>query len=284
VKRTPLLLALSALLVLGLLGPVAAEGDGDAPYYPTPWVEVGRDTGVNTFGGDAETGALGNALGADLKNGSIRMLDADTIEFRIDTHNLPATGGTPEAVRYTWDFQVPDTAGVPQAAQIDGKWSNYSRGSCDPTSGQCNPPGKLPRNPGMQPFLFRANQQASCLGTTATGSCTGLNFTAYDELGQVIQADFDAAAATITVAVPVALFNDIKGVEGFGHCSSISPRAGLFGGMIEAMPAAFISSTAFPHDAVTPKSSRDGGGVYQLPHAEDAETDCDGNLIGDVEE
>lgn len=279
-KPTRLLIALSALLVLGLLPPLAADEHGESGYYPTEWVTVGEGQDDFTFaGGDPELSVIGHELGADLSNGSIRMLDAETLEFRIELHKLPANGGTPEAIRYTWDFHVADVDGDLQEAQLDGKWTNFSRGTCDPTSGQCAPPEAMPRNPGLQPFLFRANLQQACLGTDATGSCTGLNFSGYDDLA-VIQADFNPAGdgadipATITIEVPIDLFNQIEGVQ-LDHCSEILPRPGLFGGMIESMPAAFISSSAFPHDEVQPAFGGDRG-VYTLPHAEDATHDCDG--------
>jgi hypothetical protein len=280
-KRTHLLLALSALLVLGLLPAVGAEeGDGEegTDHYPTEWVELGREQGEGTFGDDPEVGALGTALGADLKNGSMRMLDAETLELRIETHNLPATGGTPEAIRYTWDFQVVDVEGARQLAQIDGKWMNYSRGACDPTSGQCNPPEAMPRDPGTQPFLFRAGHAEACLGTDATGDCTGLTFNSFDELA-VLQGVFDVDEATIAIAVPLALFNEIEGVE-LGHCSQIHPGAGLFGGMIESMPSAFISTNAGPSDTVSPQAGSQGGGVYTLP-APEGFTSCEDFLAAD---
>ncbi len=278
---------LTALAVgMALAAPLAAE-DEDAVAATDPWaedvfptdaVEVGAQR-KGTFGDGQEEAELYTALGADLRNGTIRMLDAETVEFTIGLWDLPPTGGVPEAIRYTWDFSVDG-----EVAQLDGKWSNYTRGTCDPTSGQCNPPGRMPRDPGLQPFLFRANMTSSCLGASVPPTevpvvgevgleCAGLNFNAYEEL-DVLQGAFapDGESSTITVTVPVGTIDLIDGVE-FGPCSEIRPVAGLFGGTIESMPSAFISSTAFPSDTVNPHPARLGGGVFQAPPP-DGFADC----------
>jgi hypothetical protein len=73
--------------------------------FPTEAVEVGSQR-KGTFGDGQEEAEVYTALGADLRNGTIRMLDAHTLEFTIGLWDLPPTGGVPEAIRYTWDFSV----------------------------------------------------------------------------------------------------------------------------------------------------------------------------------
>lgn len=257
-KVLPLALVLSALLVLGLLAPVAAVED---TRFPTEAVTVGEQL-AGTFGSDVdpELGPIGTAIGADLRAATIAMPDADTVALTIELENLPAIGGTPEVVRYTWDMLVNG-----KLLQVDGKFSNYSRGACDPTSGQCPPP----RDPGPRPFLVRGNCAVA----------DGTNVTICQEIG-LVQGDFDTAAKTITLTLPVDLVNAIDGAN-FGDCGRIAPAAGLFGGVVEAMPSAFFTSGNFPSDTITPFRNSLGGGVFTAPPAADATVDCAGNPIGE---
>jgi hypothetical protein len=134
----------------------------------------------------------------------------------------------------------------------------------------------MPRDPGLQPFLFRANMTTSCLGASVPPTeipvvgevgveCAGLSFNAYDEF-DVLQGAFppDGESSTVTITVPLDTVNLIDGVE-FCPCSQILPVPGLFGGTIESMPSAFISSTAFPKDTVKAHPARLGGGVFRAP-------------------
>jgi hypothetical protein len=132
----------------------------------------------------------------------------------------------PEIARYTWDFNVDG-----KFRELDGKFTNYSRGACDPTAGSCPPP----RDPGMQPFFLRGN-----CGVTETPAIT---FTACEELA-AIQATFDAAAGTITIPVPMAALGAKTG-------SKVEPAANIFGGSVSASPSAFVTSAAFPMDILT---------------------------------
>lgn len=277
-----LLAVLAALLLAATLaGPLAAEEPVD-DAYPTEWASISFNSPESNSG----AAQVSHALGMDLYNGRIRLLDAETVEFQILLWNLPATGGTPEVVRYTWDFDVQDAEGAWREAVLDGKWMNYSRGACDPTAG-CNPPEGMPRDPGAQPFLFRANQQQTCLGAApgpvelpevgevvAEDQCVGMPFTGYDDL-DLIQADFapdgtddSDGKATISIRVPLETFNLIEGVE-FGHCSQLRARAGLSGGMIEAQASAFVSvaggavGNALPRDNVLPRTG--AAGIYTVP-------------------
>jgi hypothetical protein len=68
----------------------------------------------------------------------------------------------PEATRYTWNLDVDPTPHLVtedgsnpdlKSFDLDGKFTNFSRGACDPTAGTCPPP----RNPGLQPFVLRGD-------------------------------------------------------------------------------------------------------------------------------
>jgi hypothetical protein len=175
---------------------------------------------------DANLAPIGDVLGQDLIEAEINMADKETVNFVIKLNSLPANGGVPEITRYVWDMTVDG-----EFVELDGKWSNYSRGACDPTSGQCPPP----RDPGMQPFIVRGN----CTIANDTGSTV----TTCEEIG-IIQAAFDAAAATVTIPVPLEMINA-------KHGSKIAPGTNIFGGSLSATPAAFLSSTAAPLDTLT---------------------------------
>ena len=173
--------------------------------------------------GDGSNTAVGDALGQDLTTATIGMADAKTVNFVIGVKSLPPVGGTPEVTRYTWDFMVDGTE-----LELDGKFTNYSRGACDPTAGSCPPP----RDPGQRPFLLR-------------GECTqqptpAMTLTLCQELAK-IQAIFDTETATITIPVPVEALGAKPG-------SKIVGIAGTFGGTISAAPAAFFTRSDFPMD------------------------------------
>jgi hypothetical protein len=172
--------------------------------------------------GDATVSPIGDALGQDLTAAHIGMAGKKTVNFVIQLNSLPATGGWPEVSRYQWSFTVNG-----KAYELDGKFTNYTRGACDPTGGSCPPP----RDPGMQPFLVR-------------GDCgpdpNATNVIVCKELG-VVHATFDAAKATITIPVPAAL---IKAKPG----SKIGPAAATAGGTITVSPSAFFTYTGGPFD------------------------------------
>ncbi len=202
-----------------------------APYAPT--LEVGTDA-KGDWGGGAEAGMVGDALGQDLVSAAIGMPNKDTVEFTIRLNSLPAIGGTPEVSRYTWDMLVDGNV-----VQLDGKFTNYTRGACDPTAGKCPPP----RNPGLQPFSVRGDCSVSETG----------NVTVCKEIG-LVQARFDAAAKTITVPVPATL---IKA----NPCSAITAGVNIFGGSISAAPAAFATSSLFPLDTMELDTDDEGNPI-----------------------
>jgi hypothetical protein len=210
--------AVAAVAVASLLLVSGAQAEDEAAYAAQ--VPVGEDAAGDW--GDADTAPIGAKLGQDLVGASIGMQTAEAVDFVMKVTELPANGGAPEVSRYTWDMLVDGNF-----VELDGKWSNYSRGACDPTSGACPPP----RDPGMQPFFVR--------GDCVTGEG---NVTTCKEIGTVTGV-FDPAAATITVSVPVTLL-------GAEPCSVIDAGPNLFGDSISATPAAFVSSSAAPLDTL----------------------------------
>lgn len=208
----------AGVVATALLLPVGAAQAGKKAAGP---VVVGTDP-VGDWGDGSNT-AAGDALGQDLVSATIGMADAATVNFVIGLNSLPAVGGAPEVTRYSWDFTVDG-----EHLELDGKFTNYSRGACDPTAGTCPPP----RDPGLQPFILRGN--------CTVDASTPVNLTICEELAKM-QGVFDAAAATITIPVPVDALGAKPG-------SKIVGVPGTFGGTISAAPAAFLTSSAMPMD------------------------------------
>jgi hypothetical protein len=184
--------------------------------------DAAGDWGANA---DPNLGPLGDVLGQDLTSASITQ-DGDNVNFVIGVNALPPNGGAPEVSRYTWNFNVGKAH-----LELDGKWTNYSRGTCDPTAGTCPPP----RDPGQQPFVLR--------GDCATDNSLPVALTFCQELA-LIQATFDPATATITIPVPLEALKAKKGTK-------ILPGTNIFGGSISAAPSAFLTSGNFPMDTLT---------------------------------
>jgi hypothetical protein len=213
-------------LLVSLTAAVAAA----AMVMPLATAQAAKKSGPVVVGTDAEDDwgdgsntAVGDALGQDLVSATIGMADPATVNFVIGLKSLPPTGGAPEVSRYTWDFAVDG-----EHLELDGKFTNYSRGACDPTAGSCPPP----RDPGLQPFLLRGN--------CAVDATLPINLTVCEELAK-LQGVFDAASATITIPVPVEALGAKPG-------SKISGIAGTFGGTISAAPSAFVTSDSMPMD------------------------------------
>ena len=214
-------IALAACLVAAFVVPgVASAAKKAGPVVVG--TDADNDWGVD---GGLPPEAAG-PLGQELVSASIAMADAKTVNFIITVKELPPTGGMPEFTRYTWDFVV---KGVNYS--LDGKFTNYSRGACDPTSGQCDPTtGKMPRDPGMAPFMIR--------GKCAPHS-TIPTLNACEEFG-LVNATFDASAGTITIPVPLAIF---KGKPG----TKIEPGVNItFGAGVAAIASAWVSSLNAP--------------------------------------
>ncbi len=218
---------ITILLALGLTAGALVGPAESAKKKKSGPVVVGKDD-AGDWGANVDPGIapVGDALGQELVGAAIGVSeDGEALNFIFQLNSLPPSGGAPEVSRYTWDFTVDDGDRI----QIDGKFTNYSRGVCDPTSGQCPPP----RDPGLQPFLVRGNCHVEALVAT--------NFTICEELANV-QAIFDPAEATITVPVPMEA---IKAKPG----SKIAGTMGTFS-MVNAAPAAFATYGSFPMDGL----------------------------------
>lgn len=199
---------LIAALVLPSSTAVAAKKKGKT-------VKLGKDP-VGDWGAnvDASISPLGDALGQDLTSAAMSN-DKKKLNFIMGLNSLPPNGGAPEVTRYQWAFNIDGNA-----FELDGKYTNYSRGACDPTSGQCPPP----RDPGMQPFMLRGN----CVSGTVV-TC--------EELG-IVQASFDADKGTITIPVPL---KSIKAKRG----------SRVIGGTLSTSLSAYFSANAGPEDTLT---------------------------------
>lgn len=184
---------------------------------------VGEDPD-DDWGSNFESGIapIGTPLGQELVEASIGMADKKTVNFIIKTSFLPPNGGVPEFTRYIWEFIVDG-----ETLELDGKFTNYTRGACDPTSGQCPPP----RDPGLQPFFVRGN----CGSVGATVVC--------EELG-IVHATFDPAEATITIPVPLKLMGAKPGSEIVGGATDFG------GGAVAAATSAYFSAFAAPNDVM----------------------------------
>lgn len=226
VVMTRSLLAIVACLALFATAFSASTDEDTDPVPDADAVMVGEDA-IADWHAEPDLAQIGHLLGQDLLTTHIDI-DPDVTDFVIEVTYLPgATGGVPEATRYTWNFVVDG-----QDFELDGKFTNYSRGACDPTSGQCDPAnGNMPRDPGEAPFLLRGN----CATNDA-------NVTLCEELA-LIHAEFDPRARTITIPVGNELL-------GLAPCTTISGGANLFGGSISAAPSAFFTSSVMPMDTM----------------------------------
>jgi hypothetical protein len=212
-----------AVLAASLMSPLTASAvDG-----PTV---VGTDA-YGDWGGGGDNAVVGHVAGQDLTSATIDLTPGNRVDFTIGVSYLPSPGGVPEASRYTWDMHLvhfdPSTNSYkdPKFLELDGKFTNYSRGACDPTAGSCPPP----RDPGQQPFAVRGD----CVANEQ-------NVTTCKEIG-LVKATFAPAAKTITIPVPTALM-------GLAPCSAIMAGPNIFGGSISAAPSAFVSSSGAPLD------------------------------------
>lgn len=222
-KRKALVaLLLSGLVAASLVATPGAATAGKKKKKKGGPVVVGTDP-ADDWGSnvDPSLAPIGGPLAMELVEASIGMADKKTVNFIIKLASLPPTGGVPEFVRYNWTMNVDG-----DLRELDGKFTNYSRGACDPTSGQCPPP----RDPGTAPFFIRGN--CGSVGTTVV--C--------EELG-IVEAEFDAGAGTITIPVPLELLGGKPGSKIVGGSSG-------FGGTVAAATSAFVTAFAAPNDSM----------------------------------
>jgi hypothetical protein len=215
--------SLAALIATGLLAGALLAPTAEAAKSPTVVGEdPAGDWGANV---DATIAPIGDQFGMDLTGASISY-DGKNVNFVITLNNLPPSGGAPEIPRYTWDFMVNN-----KPLELDGKFTNFSRGACDPTAGTCPPP----RNPGLSPFSVRGDCVDNPTPAITLTTCTEF---------ALVTAVFDSAAKTITIPVPAEAIGVKKG-------SKIGPGTNIFGGSLSAIPSAFLSSGNFPLDSLT---------------------------------
>lgn len=234
-RSRALMAVLGSLVAAALILPAEL-----ASADPVPPVVVGTDpAGDWALDGNVIPG-VGEKLGQDLLEAAIGMVDDTTVNFVITVSELPPTGGMPEFTRYIWSLDVDG-----KYVELDGKFTNYSRGACDPQAGSCPPP----RDPGMSPFLIRGD----CVTDPNT------NVTTCQEKA-IVKGAFDGAAGTITVPVSLELLGAVPG-------SVIAPGASDFttgvGGPLVAIPTAYVSSSGFPSDAMLI------GTTFTVPGAEE---------------
>lgn len=180
----------------------------------------------NDWGGnvDPTIAPIGAQLGQEVVEAAIEAKDKGSLNFHIKLSSLPPTGGVPEFTRYVWTMTVNG-----ELLQLDGKFTNYSRGACDPTAGTCPPP----RDPGSAPFSVR-------------GNCTDNGGAAVtcEEIGNV-NATFDAASSTIVIPVPLELLGAKPGSKIANGMQSGSNFQGIW-----AIPSAWASQGNMPLDEV----------------------------------
>lgn len=227
-KRTISILV-GAMLITGAL----AAASVDAKPKKGPFVmgtDPADDWGANV---DPSIAPAGDSLGQELLEATIERADAKTLDFIIKVSSLPASGGVPEFTRYVWTITVDG-----ELIAIDGKFTNYSRGTCDPTAGTCPPP----RDPGPAPFVVR-------------GNCTDNGGTAVtcEEIG-LVQGEFDSAAGTITVPVTLDLLGAKPGTK-IAH----GTQAGSNFAGVRAIPSVWASQGNMPYDEITLT------GIYVVP-------------------
>lgn len=214
--------------------PPGEEVDESPATSAAPVDVTGGFEPTGDWGGGGDVGPVGAALGQDLEHAFVEYGE-DTFTFTIHVTELPPIGGTPEVSRYVWDFTYSGTA-----FQLDGKFTNYTRGACDPTAGSCPPP----RDPGIGFFALRGN----CVTEGSVTTC--------EELAGLTAA-FDPEEATITI--PVAA--DLLAPDGVAACDEVGE------GVLTAQPAAFFSLSTGPQDNATAFLP------LQVPHA-DPELTC----------
>ena len=212
---------LAALMGAALLAGALA---GAAEAKPTKGPVVVATDAADDWGSnvDKQLAPVGNQLGQELIEASIEKADAATLNFIIKVAGLPPSGGVPEFTRYVWTMTVDGTL-----LQVDGKFTNYSRGACDPTAGTCPPP----RDPGQAPFMVR-------------GNCTDNGGAAVtcEEIG-LVNGTFDAGAGTVTIPVPMELLGAKVGST-IAH--GIQPGSNFAG--VWAIPSAWASQGNMPLD------------------------------------
>lgn len=214
-------------------------GDWDSSTAPTP-----------------EASPLGGPLGQDLIGATIEVTEESAI-FGIQVTELPSIGGTPEVTRYSWNLNLTDGDAVLASLDLDGKFTNVSRGTCDPTAGTCPPP-RDPNTSLNAPFFLRGN--CTTTGAVPPPSPTPVTRLTLCEEFAAVAASFDVATGTISIPVPLSAL-----VAAAEQCSfEIAPGINnLQDGeaFLSASPSAFLTYGAMPMDFLGPIYTEDAGAV-----------------------
>jgi hypothetical protein len=209
---------LATLVGASLIQVLPAQASVPGGAYKTLGTDDEGDWGKDV---DGNISGLGNATGQDLIEAGMEMADKDTVNFVIKLKSLPAFGGVPEAVRYTWEFAVDGTP-----FQVSGGFTEFIRGTCNPLMTNTCPTGGVPRNPGQAPFFVR------------NGPCT-VGSDCFEVA--LVNATYDTGEGTITIPIPTEAIEAKPG-------SKITPGASIFGGTIYAAPGVLVTQAALPHD------------------------------------
>jgi len=207
---------LGALIVPATTATAAKKPKGPTIVATDPADDWGADAGAPA--------APGTTLGMELVEASIGLApDKKAINFILKL-NGPTGGGTPETVRYGWDFTV------------DGNHFMLAGGRTEFIRGMCNP---LTTEPACPPNVGDPAKLANFPFFVRSGACT---VGAECKVHGVVNAAFDATAGTITIPVPLELVSAKLG-------SKIGPMAGTFGS-IYAAPGLLVTQPALPHDSI----------------------------------
>lgn len=155
--------------------------------------------------------------GNDLVAAYVGQTDVFTedLEFTWKLSQLPASGGTPEFIRYQWDFGIDTGSGAPTLFQIDGKFTNVS-GSA---AGQ---------DPDTRTPAF--NLEGNCVNQDNIITC---------EVIAPLSATMDAATGTITATIPRSILEEQVGGSIDG---AMVQQAEIFQG-IAVLPSAIFSAS-----------------------------------------
>lgn len=155
--------------------------------------------------------------GNDLVAAYVGQTDVFTqdLQFIFHVSQLPASGGVPELVRYSWDFGVDTGQGAPTLFQIDGKFTNVT-GSA------------YAQNPDTRTPAF--NLEGNCTQDGNIISC--------EQIAQ-LSTTMDAATGKITVTVPRS---DLEEQIGGPVDGAAIQQADIFEG-IAVLPSAVFSAS-----------------------------------------
>nr|MDQ3878697.1 hypothetical protein [Actinomycetota bacterium] len=108
-----------------------------------------------------------------------------------------------------------------------GKYTDFSRQTCDPTYAGCPP--QSPQDPGLSPFSIR-----SCIESATAKQCREVP-------GSPVSATFDASTGTIRIPVPFAMLGAYSG-------ALITPDHFYFRGSVAAYPEQADQMRTMPWD------------------------------------